>query len=84
MAVFDALRRDGNASLDVPACNAAVDVLSRGGEMEAAERMASAAARMAEKQGGWVEWDGVDMGRLHGLVAVVVISTPAPLPEAGP
>ena len=52
MAVFEALRQDPNVVLDVPAYNASVAALARGGEMAAAERLAEAAARLAKKQGG--------------------------------
>jgi hypothetical protein len=51
MATFEAMCKDGNVVPDVPAYNAAVAVLCRGGEMAAAERMAEAAARLAKKQG---------------------------------
>lgn len=51
MATFDAMRADGNVAPDVAAYNAAVDVLSRAGEMAAAEGLAEAAARLAQKQG---------------------------------
>lgn len=54
MATFEALCKDSNVALDVPAYNAAVDVLARAGEMDAAERLAEAAERLAKKQGEWV------------------------------